>query len=142
LATLETGVRLLEEELLARQRDAGAPEGTFITADVLSKSDAAVELQGSRLRVMAAVGVIGLAIAATVAFALEALRGGGRRPSRRLDAVSYWPPRPEPARTPALRRETADPSPFPRDALPIDTGELSRVVATIGPSRRPNSGSG
>jgi len=70
--TLSVGVDLVKQELAKRQEAAGAPNGTLIAVDILSMSDSALELTSSQKRVMGAVGAIGVVVAVSLAFLLEA----------------------------------------------------------------------
>ena len=79
LRTLDTVIELLKRELADRQRAAGAPPDTWITADVLTLSDRPTQLLGSRLRVLIAVVALGVGIAITLAFVVESLAQRPRR---------------------------------------------------------------
>jgi len=72
MKTLDTGLRLVKQELARRQQAAGAPAGSLIGMDILSRSATADELSGSSKRAMAAVGAIGLVLAVSLAFLLDA----------------------------------------------------------------------
>ncbi|MDQ4089226.1 MAG: hypothetical protein M3163_02820 [Actinomycetota bacterium] len=84
LNTLAVAIRLLENELAQRQQRAGAPRETWIYVDILAVPEEATVLLGSRIRATAGVAVLGMAVAATLAFVAEALGIGGGRRRRRL----------------------------------------------------------
>jgi len=77
---LDTVIDLMKKELADRQRAAGAPPDTWVSADVLTISDQPTTLMGSRLRVLVAVVALGLAIAVSLAFIAESI---AQRPRRR-----------------------------------------------------------
>jgi hypothetical protein len=85
LYTLETAIDLFEEEMRRLQSDAGAAADTLIRIDTITGLAEPDELVGSRIRVLAAVGVLGLVAATGAAFLAEAVtyrraRGAGSQP--------------------------------------------------------------
>lgn len=84
LGSLAIAVRALSEELAARQRLAGAPEESWIYVDPLLEPEAATVVLGSKIKATAGIGLLGIGVAATLAFLAEALGLGGRK------RVSRW----------------------------------------------------
>jgi capsular polysaccharide biosynthesis protein len=118
--TLDTGLQLVKEELVHRQEAAGAPPGSLIGMDILSKSATPAELTGSAKRAMGAVAAIGIVLAVSLAFLLDAepVVRARRRMRSRFDLAVYrtalpvavWirrSPRPTPATADASGSERA-----------------------------------
>ncbi len=77
--TLGLLLHQFDESLRERQLSAGADKSQLITASVLRQSKEATEDQGSRMRVLAVVLVLGFALSIAMALAVDALEPGLRR---------------------------------------------------------------
>jgi hypothetical protein len=90
IKTSRIAVRLLQEELVQRQRLARAPEDTWISAAPLASPDEPAALTGSRIRTVAGIVVIGLVATVSAAILVDTLAGRrtrGRRWWRTSSAV-------------------------------------------------------
>jgi hypothetical protein len=85
----------LRDTLEALQRDRGAPDSTMIQLDVISEPTQVAFQQGSKIRALAAIGILGLSGTVLAAFLVEGVLLGRRR---RNGAPSVEP-------TVTLRRE-------------------------------------
>lgn len=72
LNTSQLVLQRVQDDLVRRQQEAGAPADTFIRSQVLSPPRASMH-SGSRPRVMAAVGALGVGLTVMLAFAVESL---------------------------------------------------------------------
>lgn len=72
LHTAQLVLRRAQDDLARRQQEAGAPEQAFIRSEVLTPPRASMH-SGSKPRVMAAVGALGLGLTVLLAFAVENL---------------------------------------------------------------------
>jgi hypothetical protein len=79
LHTLETAVDMFEEQVLQLQADVGTAPESLIKVDTITATPVADELLGSRIRILVAVGLLGLAVTVGTAFAVDAT---GRRRAR------------------------------------------------------------
>ena len=147
-------IGLLQTELIDLQQSAGAPPQTWVTADPLEQTFAPAEAVGDRNKVMAAVGLLGLALSFTAAFVLEALRRGGRAgqgaarepapaPAGAPGPVPHpasWPPArgalPDPGRRKAIEAVAWAPPP---DAMPFRLEGDSDGGGRDEPERSPSS---
>jgi uncharacterized protein involved in exopolysaccharide biosynthesis len=71
VAAYDKALKLLTDELAARQQAAGATPATWLRAEVLTRPDRPEELPGSTKRVMLAVGGLGVVAAVSLAIALD-----------------------------------------------------------------------
>jgi hypothetical protein len=124
--TLSTAVRFAEDELRERQEAVGAPAGTLIGSDVLPYSENATELLAGRLKAAVSVGLLGLAVSASMIFLVDAFLPP--RPLRRLVAV--LPMRPRRAPRPRDDVQPAATAEEPRHAWPTIASAPIAVPAT------------
>ena len=93
LDTLAIVIDLVKRELAERQRAAGAPPDTWITADLLTISEEATERPGRRFRALAGVVVAGVAMSLVLAFVVEAVSRARRRRAANDLRRARTPPR-------------------------------------------------
>jgi hypothetical protein len=156
MTTLDTGLQLVKEELERRQQAAGAPEGSLIGMDILSKSATPDELTGSSKRAMGAVAAIGIVLTLALAFLLDAdpVTRALRRFRIRAALVSFRAVLPFALRAHRLRRTPkrdhdssppdevawppADPPDFPVPAeARVPTPELAMTATRNGKGKSP-----
>ena len=73
IQTANVVVAALADELRVRQEQAGAPQGSFIRAELVVSPETAAFKIGSRLRVLVAVAVLGIAASLSLTFAFESV---------------------------------------------------------------------
>lgn len=127
--TMRLVVERVQRQLADIQQQAGAPPGTLITATVITASEKAERLGGSRLRAMAGVGGLGLVASLFAAFLVESL--ARRRTGRRRQA--------DPGRADLGHAAEPGPAPEPGHAAGPDAtapGLGHGEVVTAGDGRR------
>ena len=83
LNTLNTAVFLVASQLNASQAASGAPPGTFLKIETLATTDRAREIEGSPLKSIGAIVVVGIVVAAAAATALDTVAPNGFRSGAR-----------------------------------------------------------
>jgi hypothetical protein len=99
IATVRLALRAASEELARRQQATGAPSSTWIRVDLLGLPEHAVRVSGRRLRAVAAVGLLGLALSVAAAYLLDGLATEWHEPP-----APRLLPAPEPRGAPGLVR--------------------------------------
>ncbi|MFN2557379.1 MAG: hypothetical protein ABR592_11040 [Nitriliruptorales bacterium] len=142
LHTSQLVMQRAQDDLAARQQAAGAPQETFIRSQVLRPPRGTVH-SGSKPRVMAAVGAVGIGLTIMLAFAVETL-AGWRRQRRQYEApavplappagpaseVAFVFPKPEPQAGPETAHSNGwhpHPAPGPMVDVFVDHAEPESI---------------
>jgi hypothetical protein len=108
VSTVNEVVREIESDLERIQTEVNAPAAQIIQARVFNMTQVAEPVRGAKVRAIAVVGVVGLALTLLVAFGLDRLLMRGRQGSRRKGPRSLTAA-PEPIRSVAtVRRQRPD----------------------------------
>lgn len=145
IRTVKLILAATQEQLIASQRDAGAPPETWVRSIVLSSPVAADRLVGGKVRALVAISALGLAAAVSTAFIVDGIAVRRKAAPEDSDAqdegsTAPVPPSPVAARTPQPRNGTLPvavhmgvPGPVGRHDEPAKTRE-NAGRATFSPS--------